>query len=296
MDLSRKTIAKSDLKITDASQQDLLLQIDKMKKELEIQTFLSNKYKSDYEVMKQFFNTSVMDVQKKNEELLDVNLKLERFAYVVAHDLKAPLRTISSFSNLLAKRNGTESGESKTYLDFILNACDQMSDLISDTLEYSKLEDNNIKIQEVDLNRMCQSIESILLAEKKEYRVILNYEDLPIVKGNKAMMYKLFMNIIQNGLKYNKSDVRTIEVTHSDSTSHHTFEFKDNGIGLVGKNQEAIFEMFIRVHNPSEFEGTGIGLAMCKKIVESHKGEISVTTKENEGCIFKCTIAKKLND
>ena len=276
--------------------QDMQKVIDKMTKELEIQTFLAKKYKSDYEIMNQFFNASVIDVQKRNEELLDVNLKLERFAYVVAHDLKAPLRTIMSFSNLLLGHcEKNVSKEPKVFLDFIIQASEQMSNLVSDTLEYSKVDDGKIEIKSVNLNKIVEKIIGLTLAESSD--IILDFEsdDLPVIDANKAMMYKLFTNLIQNGLKYNKSEIKKIKISYEDSPSHHILYFIDNGIGLAGKDHKAIFEMFTRLHNPSEYEGTGIGLAMCKKIVENHDGEISVTSKENEGCVFKCSISKNLN-
>ncbi len=271
---------------------DASMQISDLKKQLEIQIFLAKKYKADYDIMLNFFNTGNLEIQKKNEELLNANLELGRFAYVVAHDLNAPLNTITNFIKIIFNKvSKSLDKEDLACFEFINKATSQMSTMIHETLAYSQVDNKDTKFESVDLNKTIKLIKDILLKDPNN-KVEIVAEDLPTVIANKAMMYKLFLNIIQNGIKYNNSPIKKIKINSTLNASHYLFRIEDNGIGIKGIDTGKIFDMFSRLPNSIGFDGTGIGLAMCKKIIENHHGTIEVSPLPN-GSQFNFSIKIK---
>lgn len=279
--------------ISDDNKDALLLALKNISKKARINDFLANKYKNDYETTVGFLNASIADIETKNEELLEVNLELERFAYVVSHDIKSPVRSISSFVDLLRQKlSGNLDDRIQEYLDFIQKASKQVNGLIEETLEFSKLNNKEFQREEIDLNQTLFFIKDIIKNIDKDFLVEINSIDLPVVYGNKVMMHKLFQNIIQNGIKYNTSGLRTIAIDYQSTQTHFLFSIKDNGIGMPEESRERIFDMYTRLQSSGDYEGTGIGLAICKKIVEMHGGTIEVDSVQGEGSVFRFTIAK----
>ena len=254
-------------------------------------------------------------VKELNKQLLEniarletANKDLDRFAFMASHDLQEPLRKIRTFSDLLqVQYSNSLDEEGKKHINRIHNAAQRMQALIRDLLTFSKISDEKIAFVKSDLNEVIQDIIKdfeTTIAQKK-VRVII--EPLPKLNVNPGLMRPLFYNLISNALKYTKSqgtpeiiirsETSTIaEPVNGTAAKNKTFcriYVQDNGIGFDQKYGEQIFEMFKRLHGNSEFEGTGIGLALCKKIVEKHNGFISALSKENDGATFIVSLPVK---
>jgi len=235
--------------------------------------------------------------EKLNEyanELEMKNKELEQFAYVASHDLQEPLRTVSNYIGLLKEKySGTGDEDTDRHLAFITNATSKMQSLIKDLLELSRIGRNAVHVL-VDCNEVLKSV----LAENelfiKENNAEITTTDLPVVLGNEMELKQLFQNLIGNAIKFRKKDVAPkISVTVHERATEYLFAIKDNGIGIDEKYTEKIFIIFQRLHNVTEYPGTGIGLATCNKIVMLHNGKIWVESKLGEGSTFYFTIAKK---
>ncbi len=227
-----------------------------------------------------------------NQELEVSNQDLERFAYMASHDLKVPLRNIVSFSQLLRRRikNKIEPSEEE-YLDFITNNAHQMTELIQGILDLSRLEKaENIELEEVDLNELIQEVHSNLQDKIEKKKGVLTYLDLPKVKANSSQIKQLFQNIIENALKYNRNETPTINISAKKEKKIAHIYFKDNGIGIEPAYFDKVFEMFKRLHSSAEFQGTGIGLALCKKIAHRNGGDLTIESSSDSGTIFKLSL------
>jgi light-regulated signal transduction histidine kinase (bacteriophytochrome) len=246
-------------------------------------------------------------IKELNRQLLenisrleDANKELDRFAFMASHDLQEPLRKIRTFSDLLSlKYKNTLDEEAKAHINRIQNSAQRMQALIQDILTFSKISVDKGALQNCDLNEIVNEVLTDLedIAIEKRAHIVVN--KLPFLNVNPALMRPLFSNLLTNALKYSKKDVDpdiTIsyeigasarEITSKEPATRYCRIFiADNGIGFDQKYAEQIFGMFQRLHLSTEFEGTGIGLALCKKIVEEHKGFISAKSKVNEGTTF----------
>lgn len=229
----------------------------------------------------------------QNKKLEQANVELERFAYISSHNLKTPIRTIRSFTDLIERnydRGNTEYF--KEYLGFIKQGTAQMQLLITDILEFSRFnQQKNIEITEVDLNEVTYYIHS-QIQSFTDKNIELEIGELPIIKSNQTFINTIFHNIIENGIKYNESETVRIQITYETKGEEHLVIFTDNGIGIDTEYQDKIFGMFQRLHNDSKYEGTGIGLAMVKKMVEKLNGKISLKSSLGNGSTFFLMIPK----
>ncbi len=246
-------------------------------------------------------------VKQLNRQLLEniaslesANKDLDRFAFMASHDLQEPLRKIRMFSDRLFLRYKEVLDEDgRTNINRIQKAAERMQALITDILTFSKISVDKPAFIESDLNGLINDIVSEMEDELKEKQARVIIDKLPSLYVNPSLMKPLFHNLIGNAVKYRKKDVEpvvriTCDITgsvngrlNSDSPNKYCRIFiEDNGIGFDQKYAEEIFGMFKRLHHNTEFEGTGIGLALCKKIVEQHKGYISARSKINEGSTF----------
>ncbi len=234
-------------------------------------------------------------LENSNDRLQQSNEELERFAYIASHDLKSPLRIITSFISLF--KNHYDGGLDKVgreYLTFIDRSAKQMSHLIEDILEYSKTNNRKTHLELIDLNEMMFQILHQLQLDGIYDTSNIKYETLPNIYSDNTQMHQLFQNLIENGLKYNKSEYPSIDITYSalEEDEKYHFVIKDNGIGIDPQFNHQIFEMFKRLHTKDKYEGTGIGLAICKKIVDAFDGEIWLESELGKGCTFNIILPK----
>ena len=235
-----------------------------------------------------------------NNALAESNHDLQQFASVASHDLQEPLRKIHIFSNLLQDRDLENlSPESKKYLEKIISSAGRMKMLVIDMLDYSKLSANHHSFAAINLSDTVKEVLEDLELIVLEKKAVISVEGLPVLDANKGQMRQVFQNIIYNALKFAKKDehpliqitCRRIAAPEWDSAedpsgSYCLISIKDNGIGFDEKYAPNIFALFERLNSKDKYEGTGIGLAITKKIVEKHHGMIKATSREGEGSDF----------
>ncbi|MBU2976011.1 chemotaxis protein CheB [Zobellia sp. B3R18] len=221
------------------------------------------------------------------KRLSQSNKELERFAYVASHDLQEPLRTIRDFVTLFKEEYITLlDDKANTYLAFIEEASSRMGELVRVILAYSKI-GSNTRPEPVDLETIVGNVMKDLRMRIKNTGAKIKVKDLPEISGHKLELHSLFLNLIGNSIKFtDKNRNPIIEIGTLPSEKGHHIYVKDNGIGMEEKNQQQIFEVFKRLHNQEDYEGTGIGLAHCKKIVELHNGKIWVESEIGKGSTF----------
>ncbi|WP_082026681.1 ATP-binding protein [Flammeovirga sp. OC4] len=215
------------------------------------------------------------------------NKELEQFNYIASHDLQEPLNTINSFSSLLNKQyKGVIDKNADQYLDFIQQATDRMSDLIKALLDYGMI-GHNMHIEKVDCNRVLEEVRSDINALISKTNTELLINDLPEINGYETELRLLFQNLISNAIKFQgEQTTPVIRIGATLETNQWIFFVKDNGIGIEQKYKDKIFAIFQRLHPACEYEGTGIGLAHCRKIVDLHGGNIWLDSHLNQGTTF----------
>jgi len=235
--------------------------------------------------------------EKIMDELKRANTELERFAYICSHDLQEPLRTINSFCQLLEKQMKDKLDErSEHYIQFIMEASTRARDLITDVLTYSRVDIELEKQQKVDLEGVLDAIKSNLDVRLKEVGATITNDTLPVITANKTQMIQLFQNLIQNAIKFCGDAPPTVHIGVEKKEEFWEFFVRDNGIGIQPAYQQKIFEIFQRLHKRSEYPGTGIGLAICKKILERHGGNIWVKSDLDKGSTFYFTLPRMDSD
>jgi PAS domain S-box-containing protein len=228
------------------------------------------------------------------EELANSNVELERFAYVASHDLQEPLRMVSSFLQLLQKKYETQLDETANkYINLAVDGSNRMKRLINDLLQFSRITSSAIALQPIDTNEILAELQELFKLKLVACNGTLMVDDLPIINADKTPMMQLLQNLISNALKYKSVDRNpVIKVSAVEGLLEWTFMVEDNGIGIDPKFYEKIFVIFQRLHNKDEYSGTGIGLAICKKIVERFNGKIWLESEVGKGTKFYFTIPK----
>ena len=238
------------------------------------------------------------DLVLKNKELSISNHELQQFAWVASHDLKEPLRKIQTFNYLVKEKYLAQNPEASVYLDRAIKSSKRMSDLIDNLLHYSRLS-ASLTLEKTDLNILLQDILSDLEVAIQEKKAVIRLGDMPVLNVVPSQIRQVFQNLISNALKFSRKEVPPHISIHSEqldkpasdgervsSKAFCKLVITDNGIGFDEKFVDRIFIIFQRLHTREAYEGTGIGLAITKKIIERHNGTISVTSKENEGTCF----------
>lgn len=234
-------------------------------------------------------------VARRTEQLAASNKELEQFAYIASHDLQEPLRMVSSFLQLLQKRyKGHIDEKADSYINYAVDGAERMKKLILDLLEYSRIGTNTGQFSPVDFNEVAEHIQKVFINEIKKTGAVITFNHLPTLQGNKTQLIQLFQNMVGNALKYHSERKPEIHIDVQELAQHWLFSVADNGIGIEEEFYEKIFVVFQRLHNNSQYTGTGIGLALCKKIVESHGGKIWVESEIGKGTTFYFTINKNL--
>lgn len=219
------------------------------------------------------------------------NRELEQFTYIASHDLQEPLRSISTLVELVAKEyTGKLDENADSYLRFIKQSSNRMSDLIKALLDYSRI-GRERKKELVDCNQLILNVVDDLRSSVQDSKAQIIMEDLPAIYAYPVELKLLFQNLLSNAIKFRKKDVPVVvRITCVRKEEEWEFEFADNGIGIAPRHQEKVFEIFQRLHNKLQYEGTGIGLAHCKKIVSLHGGRIWLQSEPGEGSRFYFTI------
>ena len=237
---------------------------------------------------------NVTELEQTKNKLELKNKELSQLAYLVSHDLKSPLNTIHGLMQLVqGKFQQQIDPEAEDLFRLIFNVTDRMKTLITDLLDYSAI-GQSTKVSMVDCGKLVEDIREDLTAKINETNTTFNIGKLPVVQGFETELRMLFQNLISNAIKFSRPDVSPIISINAKEDNGWTFSIKDNGIGIDDKHKDTIFGVFQRLHSASEFEGTGIGLAHCKKIVEMHKANLWVDSKLGEGSTFYFTIPSQL--
>ncbi len=268
------------------------------KKLLENQLLKSQQRENEAIIKSQQSRNELLEIQidmesKLNSELIRSNMELERFAHIASHDIKGPIKTITSFSQLLKRSSHKLSKEEQEYLFFIHSSANILASLIDDILEFSKVNAQNINRSEVNLDDLLIVIISTLSVEAKEKEVNINVlQKMPIISADKIKLSRAFQNLISNAIKFSDPNkVAKIDIDYKEHEDSFEFTICDNGIGIRESNKN-IFEPFTYLNSKTEYKGTGMGLALCKKIVEQHGGSISYESEFGIGTTFTFNILK----
>jgi signal transduction histidine kinase len=232
------------------------------------------------------------ELERRSAELHRSNSDLSQFAYVASHDLQEPLRMIGSYMGLLARRYESKLDESaKTYIEYAVGGAQRMQALINDLLSYSRAGTQPIKKQTVSSEQILKNALANLDLAIRESGAVVQYDGLPLVEADGTKLLQVMQNLIGNAIKFRKRDVRPkISVTAKKRDSDWFFTVRDNGIGFEPKYCDRIFQVFQRLHGVGKYPGTGIGLAICRRIIEHHGGQLWAESQPSVGSTFFFTL------
>ena len=227
----------------------------------------------------------------KTEELARSNRDLEQFAYVASHDLQEPLRMVTSYVELLARRyNGKLDSNADEFIGFAMDGAGRMRKLINDLLTYSRVKTQGKALEPTECEGVLhQSLDNLKMAVE-ENKAVVTHDSLPTVMGDNPQLVELFQNLIGNAIKFRGSEPPCIHVSASRNGNGWIFSVRDNGIGIAPEYFKRIFIIFQRLHSREKYDGTGIGLAICQRIVERHHGRIWVASEQGKGATFYFTL------
>jgi PAS domain S-box-containing protein len=232
-------------------------------------------------------------LQDLTRKLKQSNQELEQFAYIASHDLQEPLRAITSYTQLLQQEYQISSPDPALLAEsmmYILGGVDQMRVLIKDLLAYSRVGSEDSGVSPVDCNQVMSQVLSALQVSIAETSATVTYDALPTVLADRSKIGQVFQNLVSNAIKFHQDSPPTVHVSVQQSSQEWRFSVQDNGIGIKPQYLERIFEVFRRLHTQREYPGTGIGLAICKKIVERQGGRIWVESEPGVGTVFYFTV------
>jgi PAS domain S-box-containing protein len=234
------------------------------------------------------------ELELKARDLTRSNEELQQFAYVASHDLQEPLRMVSSYTQLLVRRYGDKlDGDAKEFMEFIVDGAARMKQLIEDLLAFSRVGTRGREFQMVDSGAALSKALANLRGAQEASGATVTHDAMPTVLVDGTQLTQLFQNLVGNAMKFRGEEPPRIHVSSETRDQVWVFTVKDNGIGLDPQYSDRIFMMFQRLHNKAEYPGTGIGLAICKKIAERHGGRIWVESQPGQGCIFGFTLARQ---
>ncbi len=233
------------------------------------------------------------ELDKTLSELRRSNKDLEQFAYIASHDLQEPMRMVSSYTKLLSDRyRGKLDNDTKQFMDFAIDGANRMQELMSGLLTYSRVETRNRVLVKIDCNNIMDQVKKNLAIMIEESNAEISSGDLPEIYYDGVQLLQLLQNLICNAIKYHSSEPPKVYVSAIEGNNEWTFSVRDNGIGIDPRHFEKIFIIFQRLHRQDEYQGTGIGLSICKKIAERFGGRIWVESEPGKGSIFYFTIPK----
>lgn len=237
--------------------------------------------------------TSVQNSSKKENLKLEIlNAEIEDVTRSMVHDLKGPLRSIGSFAQLARRRLSIDADEDVIeYMEYITNGTSRMAQLLDSIMDYSKINSQDYMREKVIMDDLLDDVKMNLLDMINEKNVSISTFNLPEIIGNRFQMMQVLQNLLENAIKYNETACPKVIISAEETTKEYMISFKDNGIGINSDYQEKVFQIFQRL-NPHLYEGTGIGLAICKKIIENHRGKIWLESEEGKGSTFYFTLPK----
>lgn len=255
---------------------------------LGISVDITDRKRAEYEERLRLTEINRQHLEKVNEQLRKNNEELERFAYVASHDLQEPLRKIQAFGGILIEEHAAElSPEAVGYINSMQRSAWRMSELVSDLLSYSRASRNQEDLNLISLNQVMEQVLWDLDEQVRQKGAKIEVGDLPEIAARSTQMRQLFQNLIQNALIYvDKSRVPEVKVQTHTGDDFVEIAVSDNGIGVAPEYFVKIFEPFQRLHRHEEYEGTGMGLAICKKIVDQYGGALQVQSQPGQGCCF----------
>ena len=235
-----------------------------------------------------------LSLQRQAKELAISNAELEQFAYVASHDLQEPLRMITGFLKQFDKKYGETIDEAgRKYIEFAVDGSKKMRQIIHDLLDFSRVGRTEDKIEKVDLQDIVKDIRGIYRRQILDKKITINSSELPALHTFKAPIRQVFQNLVSNGIKYQKpGHLPVIDICHLEKDTYWEFSIKDNGIGINKEFFDKIFIIFKRLHDKEVYPGTGMGLAVTKKIIENMGGKIWVESEEGMGSTFYFTVLK----
>jgi len=258
-----------------------------------VQTYKSQiKHHEDLQHSHEKLNIKAFELDRINYRLIQSNAELEKFAYIASHDLQEPLRKIQAFGDRLHKRIESSADEKAIdYIDRMQKSSTRMRSLIDDLLKFSRVGSEDYAFKDTDLNMVLTNVLDDLHVSITEKKAVINIDKLPTILGEKSRLYQVFLNLLSNSLKFAKADEFPIITITSqqvlvENRKYWQIKVQDNGIGFEQEYADKIFEVFQRLHGRSQYQGTGIGLAICKKIVEKHNGMIYVESELDKGSCF----------
>jgi light-regulated signal transduction histidine kinase (bacteriophytochrome) len=246
------------------------------------------RHKEDLEIL---VKERTAELEDTNKELARSNENLEQFAYVASHDLQEPLRILASYSQLLEKRyKGRLDQDADEFIYYLVDAANRMQKLITDLLAYSRAGHGSTNKVEVDCNELLRRLVAGMAATIESVGGSVTYDRLPSISAHETSLVQLFQNLIGNALKFRGEQSPTVHVSARQAQGEWVFSVRDNGIGIEPQYAQRIFMIFQRLHARSKYPGTGIGLSICKKIVESMGGRIWVESEPGQGSTFYFTV------
>ncbi|MBF0479130.1 MAG: HAMP domain-containing protein [Candidatus Omnitrophica bacterium] len=263
---------------------DLSRSFDKMTRDLKLIT-----------ASRDDLNKEVNERMHVEKELRSSNENLEQFAYVASHDLQEPLRVMGSYAGLLERRyKGKLDSDADEFISFIIDGARRMQNLINDLLAYSRVGRAEKPMVAVDCNLIFDRIFNSMKFVIDSQKAVITRDHLPVVNGLETNFIQLFQNLLGNAVKFHSREAPRVHVSATEQEHEWLFSVKDNGIGIEAQYKDRIFLIFQRLHGREEYSGTGIGLSICKKIVETRGGRIWVESENGKGSIFYFTIPKKV--
>ena len=233
----------------------------------------------------------VSDRVEREQQLETSNERLEQFAYAASHDLQEPLRMVSSYLQMIEDRAGEElTGETEEFLEFAVDGADRMRHMINGLLEYSRVETQGEPLEPVDLNEVVGDVRDDLDVRITESDADVDIEELPRVRGDERQLRQVFQNVLSNAIEYNGDEPPRVHVSAERTDSTWEVSVRDEGLGIEPDQQERIFEVFQRLQSRGDHGGSGIGLALCERIIERHGGDIWVASEPGEGSTFSFTL------
>lgn len=237
---------------------------------------------------------TVTHLRAERDRLATLNQELTEFANTASHDLQEPLRTITAFAELLADDCGESLSEAgREYLDFIHESTTRLQHLISDLLSYARLNSEGERFARVDLNKIINEVLQNLHQQLEETSPQIELSALPTIKGDRSRLVRLFQNLVSNALKFREPrKTPQLSISAVEEPDHWRIQVADNGIGIPPQQRDRIFDIFFRLHSQNTYPGSGIGLAVCAKIVALHGGKIWADANEAGGTTIHCTLSK----